>query len=87
MFGDVVAFDTTYSTNKYRMIFGPFTGKDNHGCPVICSSNEFLLSKDGTIDVERIETSKMHTIYYRLVQRAMGNIEHISAISNGEAIL
>ncbi|XP_042059418.1 protein FAR1-RELATED SEQUENCE 5-like [Salvia splendens] len=34
MFGDVVAFDTTYSTNRYRMVFGPFTGKDNHGCPI-----------------------------------------------------
>ncbi|XP_041999806.1 uncharacterized protein LOC121749288 [Salvia splendens] len=29
MFGDVVAFDTTYSTNRYRMVLGPFTGKDN----------------------------------------------------------
>ncbi|XP_047979269.1 protein FAR1-RELATED SEQUENCE 5-like [Salvia hispanica] len=34
MFGDVVAFDTTYSINRYRMVFGPFTGKDNHGCPI-----------------------------------------------------
>ncbi|XP_042003846.1 protein FAR1-RELATED SEQUENCE 5-like [Salvia splendens] len=34
MFGDVVAFDTTYSTNMYRMVFGPFTGKDNQGCPI-----------------------------------------------------
>lgn len=34
IFGDVVAFDTTYSTNKYCMIFAPFTGKDNHGRPV-----------------------------------------------------
>ncbi|XP_042027047.1 protein FAR1-RELATED SEQUENCE 5-like [Salvia splendens] len=45
MFGDVVAFDTTYSTNRYRMVFGPFTGKDNHGCPIafgagfVCSEN------------------------------------------------
>ncbi|XP_042051398.1 protein FAR1-RELATED SEQUENCE 5-like [Salvia splendens] len=34
MFGDIVSFDTTYSTNRYCMVFGPFTGKDNHGCPV-----------------------------------------------------
>ncbi|XP_042065531.1 protein FAR1-RELATED SEQUENCE 5-like [Salvia splendens] len=34
MFGDVVIFDTTYSTNRYRMVFGPFIGKDNHGCPI-----------------------------------------------------
>ncbi|KAD3338126.1 hypothetical protein E3N88_33647 [Mikania micrantha] len=29
-FGDVVAFDATYSTNKYNMIFVPFTGVDHH---------------------------------------------------------
>ncbi|KAH6813588.1 hypothetical protein C2S51_022606 [Perilla frutescens var. frutescens] len=31
LFGDVVSFDTTYRTNRYSMIFAPFTGKDNHG--------------------------------------------------------
>ncbi|XP_042038196.1 protein FAR1-RELATED SEQUENCE 5-like [Salvia splendens] len=31
LFGDIVSFDTTYSTNRYYMIFAPFTGKDNHG--------------------------------------------------------
>ncbi|KAH6835458.1 hypothetical protein C2S53_003166, partial [Perilla frutescens var. hirtella] len=30
-FGDVVAFDAAYSTNKYNMIFALFTAKDNHG--------------------------------------------------------
>ncbi|XP_042051430.1 protein FAR1-RELATED SEQUENCE 5-like [Salvia splendens] len=34
MFGDFVAFDSTYNTNRYCMIFTPFTGKDNHGRPV-----------------------------------------------------
>ncbi|XP_042051364.1 protein FAR1-RELATED SEQUENCE 5-like [Salvia splendens] len=28
------AFDTTYSTNRYRMVFDLFTGKDNHMCPI-----------------------------------------------------
>ncbi|KAH6835854.1 hypothetical protein C2S53_012536 [Perilla frutescens var. hirtella] len=31
LFGDVVSFDATYRTNKYSMIFSPFTGKNNHG--------------------------------------------------------
>ncbi|XP_042051369.1 protein FAR1-RELATED SEQUENCE 5-like [Salvia splendens] len=31
IFGDIVAFDSTYNTNRYCMIFTPFTGKDNHG--------------------------------------------------------
>ncbi|XP_047942965.1 protein FAR1-RELATED SEQUENCE 5-like [Salvia hispanica] len=34
MFDDIVAFDTTYNTNRYCMIFAPFTEKDNHGQPV-----------------------------------------------------
>ncbi|XP_019157552.1 PREDICTED: protein FAR1-RELATED SEQUENCE 5-like [Ipomoea nil] len=29
-FGDVVSFDATYSTNRYDLIFTPFTGVDNH---------------------------------------------------------
>ncbi|KAH6835291.1 hypothetical protein C2S53_014997 [Perilla frutescens var. hirtella] len=31
LFGDVVSFDATYRTNRYSMVFAPFTGKDNHG--------------------------------------------------------
>jgi len=30
LFGDVVSFDTTYRTNKYFMIFAPFTGINHH---------------------------------------------------------
>ncbi|XP_021743201.1 protein FAR1-RELATED SEQUENCE 5-like [Chenopodium quinoa] len=30
LYGDVVTFDTTYDTNRYKMIFAPFTGLDNH---------------------------------------------------------
>jgi len=30
LFGDVVSFDTTYRTNKYSMIFAPFTGVNHH---------------------------------------------------------
>lgn len=30
VFGDAVAFDPTYSTNRYSMVFTPFTGVDNH---------------------------------------------------------
>jgi zinc finger SWIM domain-containing protein 3 len=29
-FGDLVSFDATYSTNKYNMIFAPFTGMNHH---------------------------------------------------------
>ncbi|VFQ73603.1 unnamed protein product [Cuscuta campestris] len=30
MFGDVLSFDATYETNRYNMVFTPFTGVDNH---------------------------------------------------------
>ncbi|GJS18438.1 RNA-directed DNA polymerase, eukaryota [Tanacetum coccineum] len=29
-FGDIVSFDVTYKTNKYKMVFVPFTAIDNH---------------------------------------------------------
>ncbi|KAK9755611.1 hypothetical protein RND81_01G037800 [Saponaria officinalis] len=30
VFGDAVSFDPTYATNKYSMVFTPFTGVDKH---------------------------------------------------------
>ncbi|XP_042023072.1 protein FAR1-RELATED SEQUENCE 5-like [Salvia splendens] len=47
MFGDIVAFDTTYNTNRYCMIFTPFTGKDNHGRPVTFAAGLVCNEKTG----------------------------------------
>jgi zinc finger SWIM domain-containing protein 3 len=30
-FGDVITFDTTYLTNKYKMSFAHFVGVNHHG--------------------------------------------------------
>mgnify|MGYP003779978845 CR=1 FL=1 len=30
LFGDAISFDTAYGTNKYSMIFAPFTGINHH---------------------------------------------------------
>ncbi|XP_019172811.1 PREDICTED: protein FAR1-RELATED SEQUENCE 5-like [Ipomoea nil] len=30
LFGDVLSFDATYSTNRYKLVFVPFTGMDHH---------------------------------------------------------
>ncbi|XP_074336521.1 protein FAR1-RELATED SEQUENCE 5-like [Apium graveolens] len=30
LYGDAVSFDATFDTNKYNMIFAPFTGVDKH---------------------------------------------------------
>ncbi|KAL3643786.1 hypothetical protein CASFOL_014601 [Castilleja foliolosa] len=43
-FGDVVSFDATYSTNRYNLIFEPFTGIDNHRRIVTFGAG--LLSKE-----------------------------------------
>ncbi|XP_042043910.1 protein FAR1-RELATED SEQUENCE 5-like [Salvia splendens] len=47
MFGDIVAFDTTYNTNRYCMIFCPFTGKHNHGSPVTFAAGLLCNEKTG----------------------------------------
>ncbi|XP_071695840.1 protein FAR1-RELATED SEQUENCE 5-like [Rutidosis leptorrhynchoides] len=46
-FGDVVSFDATYRSNKYKMVFIPFTGIDNHtkcvtfGAGMLSKENEY----------------------------------------------
>ncbi|KAL2539757.1 Protein FAR1-RELATED SEQUENCE 5 [Abeliophyllum distichum] len=45
-FGDVVVFDTTYNTNRYSMVFGPFVGGNHHGQTVILGCG--LLSDETT---------------------------------------
>jgi hypothetical protein len=43
VFGDVISFDTTYITNKYKMPFAPFIGVNNHfqsrllGCALLAN--------------------------------------------------
>lgn len=34
-FGDVVTFDTTYGTNRHKLIFGAFTGFNHHGQTIV----------------------------------------------------
>ncbi|KAK9050668.1 hypothetical protein SSX86_030360, partial [Deinandra increscens subsp. villosa] len=46
-FGDVLAFDATYKTNQYGMIFVPFTGVDHHTRSVTFGA---ALLVDETID-------------------------------------
>ncbi|XP_042003852.1 protein FAR1-RELATED SEQUENCE 5-like [Salvia splendens] len=47
MFGDIVAFDSMYNTNRYCMIFTHFTGKDNHGMPVTFTAGLVCNEKTG----------------------------------------
>ncbi|GKD56261.1 ankyrin repeat-containing domain-containing LTR copia-type protein [Tanacetum coccineum] len=45
-FGDIVSFDAAYKTNKYKMVFVPFTTIDNHRRFVTVGSG--LLKKETT---------------------------------------
>lgn len=35
LFGEIISFDTTYSTNKYNMPFAPITGLNGHGKTIV----------------------------------------------------
>ncbi|KAI3496116.1 hypothetical protein L1887_38466 [Cichorium endivia] len=43
-FGDVISFDATFRTNKYGMVFVPFTAIDNHKCSITVGAG--LLSNE-----------------------------------------
>ncbi|XP_042988752.1 protein FAR1-RELATED SEQUENCE 5-like [Carya illinoinensis] len=45
-FGDVVTFDTTYLTNRYRMPFAPFVGVNYHGQSILLGAG--LISSEDT---------------------------------------
>ncbi|XP_019153544.1 PREDICTED: protein FAR1-RELATED SEQUENCE 9-like [Ipomoea nil] len=49
-FGDVMSFDATYSTNRYKLVFVPFTGVDNHKRSITFGSG--LIARE---DVESYE--------------------------------
>ncbi|XP_071698952.1 protein FAR1-RELATED SEQUENCE 5-like [Rutidosis leptorrhynchoides] len=48
LFGDVLAFDATYRTNRYSMVFVPFTGVDHH--------NKCVTFGGGLLKYETIES-------------------------------
>ncbi|VFQ93389.1 unnamed protein product [Cuscuta campestris] len=62
LFGDVVSFDATYETNRYNMIFAPFTGVDNH-CKCITFGAGLLTRED----------DESYSWLFRCFLNAMGN--------------
>ncbi|XP_074315742.1 protein FAR1-RELATED SEQUENCE 5-like [Silene latifolia] len=50
IYGDAVSFDPTYSTNKYDMVFTPFTGVDNHKRSVTFAGALIFREKDEYFD-------------------------------------
>ncbi|XP_019188974.1 PREDICTED: protein FAR1-RELATED SEQUENCE 5-like [Ipomoea nil] len=61
-FGDVVSFDATYKTNRYNLVFVPFTGIDNHKRCVTFAA--------GLIDKEDVES---YSWILRNFKNAMGS--------------
>lgn len=50
VFGDSVSFDPTYGTNKYKMVFTPFTGVDNHKRSITFCCALIFREKDNYFD-------------------------------------
>ncbi|KAH9617328.1 hypothetical protein KSS87_005584, partial [Heliosperma pusillum] len=48
LYGEVVTFDPTYSTNRYNMIFSPFTGVDHHKKSVTFGAS--LMSRENDLN-------------------------------------
>ncbi|KAL6269325.1 hypothetical protein ACE6H2_026236 [Prunus campanulata] len=46
LYGDVVAFDTTFNTNRYDLTFAPILGVNNHGQTIVLACT--FLSKETT---------------------------------------
>ncbi|CAH9137030.1 unnamed protein product [Cuscuta epithymum] len=60
-FGDVISFDATYGTNRYNMIFTPFTGVDNHKKCITFAAG--LLSKEDVESYEWIFTRFLNAMH------------------------
>ncbi|GJU96310.1 FAR1-related sequence 5-like protein [Tanacetum coccineum] len=48
-FGDVVSFDATFKTNKYKMVFVPFTAIDNHRKSFGKAPSIVVIDQDGAM--------------------------------------
>ncbi|XP_056688516.1 protein FAR1-RELATED SEQUENCE 5-like [Spinacia oleracea] len=71
LFGDMVSFDTTFSTNRYNMIFGPFTGVDHHKkCITFAAA---LISNEDIVSFEWV---------FKTFVKAMGGNEPLCLITD-----
>ncbi|KAL4567480.1 hypothetical protein LXL04_023065 [Taraxacum kok-saghyz] len=69
-FGDVVGFDATFRTNKYFMVFVPFTGTDNHKRCVTFGGG--LLSSE---TIESYETDNCPSLK-QAIPKVYPNVKH-----------
>ncbi|XP_021714637.1 protein FAR1-RELATED SEQUENCE 5-like [Chenopodium quinoa] len=71
LFGDMISFDTTYQTNRYNMVFTPFTGVDHHKSCITFAAG--FIAKE---DIESFEW------LFKTFLKAMGNNEPNCLITN-----
>nr|KAJ0227238.1 hypothetical protein LSAT_V11C100036730 [Lactuca sativa] len=74
-FSDVVSFDATYKTNKYNMIFVPFTATDNHKRCVTIGAG--LLAK---------ETTEFYTWIFKCFLNCFGTQPNVVVINQDSAM-
>ncbi|XP_076959246.1 protein FAR1-RELATED SEQUENCE 5-like [Bidens hawaiensis] len=65
-FGDIISFDATFKTNKYKMIFVPFTAIDNH-CHSVTVGAGLLAS----------ETIKSYTWLLQMLLKSFGSASKV----------
>ncbi|KAK1359982.1 hypothetical protein POM88_044456 [Heracleum sosnowskyi] len=73
IYGDAVSFDATFDTNKYSMIFTPFTGVDKHDrCVTFAScllSQESVSIPNAFSDVNGLIASKHRLCMWHIMQK------------------
>ncbi|GJV61330.1 RNA-directed DNA polymerase, eukaryota [Tanacetum coccineum] len=74
-FGDIISFDATYKTNKYKTVFVPFTAIDNHRRSIIVGSG--LLKK---------ETAKAYGWLLRAFKKAFVRPPNVVVTDQDEAM-
>ncbi|KAK9053923.1 hypothetical protein SSX86_024998 [Deinandra increscens subsp. villosa] len=86
-FGDVIAFDATYKTNKYKMIFVLFTGVDHHKNALhLKQPNLVLTDQDAAMKkaIDRIFNESKHRVCMWHIMRKLPSKIKGSDVDNKE---
>nr|GEV27934.1 protein FAR1-related sequence 5-like [Tanacetum cinerariifolium] len=83
-FGDIISFDATFRTNKYDMVFDPFTRIDNHRKCVTVSSR-FLLIEDTEAYTWLLRLCMWHIMQKVPAKVNISLFHDVLRVSNGKA--
>ncbi|KAK9666069.1 hypothetical protein RND81_14G158000 [Saponaria officinalis] len=85
VFIDAVSFDPTYSTNKYSMVFTPFTGVDNHKRSVIFCGALLFKENEGSFTWlfrHFLDSSGGKEPHYIIIDQDPGIIDSVANVFN-----